>query len=331
MWKTAEYTTAGRGHLKAGVPCQDKVRTYKNGEVTVITLADGAGSAKFSHFGADAVLNHVSNDLGEHFEEYFRESDASVIRQRLYTNVLDALGETQTELQCELRDLSSTLLAVAVSGSRYFIAHIGDGVIGYLKDGEIKAATRPDNGNYANETFFTTAPSALSHMRIVKGDDDRIQGYVLMSDGTENALYNKRTGELSQGIRRIMQMTAICSAHSMRDLLSETFETYVMNLTQDDCSISIMVNTDAFPNYNGMSLPEKLDLLQISCYARNKARRIRQTGEILHAASGGASALWISRQIYVKPKHIYRKLDYLFSLGLLEKERGIYYASKDIV
>ena len=329
MWKTSEYTAAGKGHLKAGIPCQDKVRTYRNGEVTVITLADGAGSAKLSHFGAEAVLNRVSRDLGDHFEEYFNESNASVIRKRLFSEVLDALEETQSRLQCDLRDLSSTLLAAAVCGSRYFIVHIGDGVIGYLKDDEVKVASGPDNGDFANETFFTTTPFALSRMRVIKGADGRIGGFVLMSDGTETALYNKCTHELSQGIKKIMQMTVLCPDRSMRELLSQTFESAVMNLTQDDCSIAILANTKAFPDYYGMSVSEKLDLLQISCNARDKTKRIRQAGEILYAASEGASAAQIARQIHVKPKHIYRKLDSLVFLGLLEKNRGIYRSVPD--
>ena len=331
MWKTSEYTATGRGHLKAGIPCQDKVRAYRCGEVTVITLADGAGSAKLSHFGAEAVLDRISKNLGVYFEEYFMESDASVIRQRLFSEILEALEETQVRLRCDLKDLSSTLLAVAVCGSRYFIIHIGDGVIGYLKDDEVKVASGPDNGDFANETFFTTTPSALSHMRIIKGVDEKIAGFVLMSDGTENALYNKRTHELSQGIKRIMQMTVLCPVGSMQELLSETFESTVMNLTQDDCSISILVNKEMFPDYYSMSFPEKLDLLQIGCDARDKARRIRHAGEILKASSGGASAVQLAHRIHVKPKHIFRKLDSLISLGLLEKYQGIYFSTQDEV
>ena len=331
MWKTTEYSAAGRGHRKAGIPCQDKVRTYRNGEVTVVTLADGAGSARLSHFGAEAVLDRVSRDIGEHFEEYFLEPDASVIRSRLFSEILEALGEKQKELQCKLKDLSSTLLAAAVSGTRYFIVHVGDGVIGYLKDDAVYVATDPDNGDFANETIFTTSPSSLSRMRVIKGTDERIGGFVLMSDGTENALYNKRTGELSQGIKRIMQMTVLCPPGSMRKLLSETFESTVMNMTMDDCSISVLASSKAFPGYSSMSVPQKLELLQIGSDAQDRMKRIRQAGEILRAASGGASAKKIARQIHVDPKYIHKKLDTLIELGLLEKDRGIYYSASDEV
>lgn len=331
MWKTAEYTAAGRGHLKAGMPCQDKVCTYRKDDVTVISLADGAGCAHLSHFGAEAAVQAVSRELGDHFEDYFWEGDSAVSRMRLFSKVMEALRETQARLHCHLRDLSSTLLLAAVSGSRYFIVHIGDGVIGYLKNDRIEVATCPDNGTFANETFFTTASTAPSRMRILRGTDKEIHGFVLMSDGTENALYSKRCGKLSQGIKRIMKMAVLCPDGAMQRLFSEAFESSILPLTQDDCSISVLVDSTAFPDFRTMSVPEKLDLLQLGPDARDKARRIRLTGEILRIASCGASARQIAGQAHVKPKHIHRKLDFLVSLGLLDKVGGIYYAAQDEV
>jgi len=324
MWKSIEYATAGKSHIKAGLPCQDKVRTFRNGEVTVITLADGAGSAKLSHYGAEAVLEKVSRDLGECFEEFFREKDGAVIRRRLLSDVNEALERVQKGLHCKINDLSSTLLAVAVSGNRYFIVHIGDGVIGYLKDGEVKVATRPDNGDFANETFFTTSPAVSSHIRLCKGTDEKIEGFVLMSDGTENALYNKRTGQLSNGIKRIMKMTAICPRGILMNLLDATMMESIMEHTHDDCSISILANTDAFHNFIQMSVAEKLDILNMTPDSRNLNKRIRQVRDILIATSGGASAARVARLTHISPKHIQKKLDFLMNLGLLEEEKGIY-------
>ena len=326
MWKTTEYTAAGRRHLRDGIPCQDKVCTYRNGNVTVITLADGAGCAKMSHFGAEAVTRCISRELGEHFERYFEESDALIVRQRFCSKMLEALKKTQAKLHCDLRDLSSTLLAVAVSGTRHFIVHIGDGVIGYLKDDEIKTATYPHNGDFANETFFTTDNSVISHMRIIKGDDEKIHGFVLMSDGTGNVLFDKKTGKLSRGIRRIMQMSVMCPEHSMQSLLSDTFDSLVLKLTQDDCSISVLADTSAFPSFGDMSVPEKLELLQLESNARYKSKRIWQTGEILRIASGGACAAQIARKTHINPKHINKKLEFLLSLGLIEADHGRYYS-----
>ena len=328
MWKSAEYAAAGRGHRIAGMPCQDKVCTYRNGEVTVVSLADGAGSSKLSHFGAEAVLDRVSRDLGENFDEYFSEPDASVVRGKLLSDVSSALEETREKIGCERNDLSSTLLVAAVSGSRYFIVHIGDGVIGYLKDDEIRVATGPEKGDYANETFFTTSPAVRSHMRVMKGDDNQIQGFVMMSDGTADALYSRRTGTLSQGLRRIMQMTVLCTKSSMEKLLGETFESSVMKLTQDDCSICVLADTGRLPDYHNMPVSEKLDLLQISGRGRNRRKRIQYAEMILRAASGGATKEQIARRIRVSQKYIRRKMEPLMALGLLERRGcGRYYSA----
>ena len=327
MWKTIDYAATGKRHLREGMPCQDKVIRYRVGDVSLAALADGAGSASLSHYGAEAVLYWISRDIGDHFDEFYEEEAGGVIRQRIIYDIVEALDETQKEYQCSLRDLSSTLLVVAVSGDRYLIVHIGDGVIGYLKNDEIRVATVPDNGDYANETVFTTSASAISRMRLIKGEDAEIGGFVLMSDGTEKALYDKRTGRLSQGIRRIMQMTTLCPSGPIRGLLEESFQDGIMQLTQDDCSISILVDTKAFPDYFHMSLTDRMDCLQMGSDARHKTKRIRRTGEILKAAEKGASAENLARLLHIKPRHINKKLNTLVELGLLEKRRGIYYSA----
>lgn len=326
MWKTMEYTAIGSSHLKAGLPCQDKVCSYRDKEVTVIAVADGAGTARLSHYGAEAVLKDLSKEVGEHFEEYFEENDPIAMRWAIYAKIRETLEKTQVKLECELKDLSSTFLLVAVSGFRYLVIHMGDGVIGYLKEGEIRVASAPDNGEFANETFFTTSLFSLEKMRIFKGEDAEIHGFVLMSDGPEQALYHKQTGKLSQGIKRIMHMMTLCPEHAMKELLAETFEDVILNHTQDDCSMAVLTRTDAFPCYDSMSDTEKLELLQIGKEARNRKKRMNQTGKILVASSTGASAYELAWKIHVRPKHIYKKLDYLMSLGLLEKKQGFYYS-----
>ena len=48
----------GTAHRAAGIPCQDFGRLVQLDEDTVIAaLADGAGSARLSHYGARAVVD----------------------------------------------------------------------------------------------------------------------------------------------------------------------------------------------------------------------------------------------------------------------------------
>lgn len=45
MWKTQVDHVTGRGHQRQGMPCQDRVLAMEKNGVTVVALADGAGSA----------------------------------------------------------------------------------------------------------------------------------------------------------------------------------------------------------------------------------------------------------------------------------------------
>ena len=52
MWNSVQCAVQGRGHFKTDMPCQDKTNYLCKNETSVIALADGAGSATMSHFGA---------------------------------------------------------------------------------------------------------------------------------------------------------------------------------------------------------------------------------------------------------------------------------------
>ena len=60
----------GRAHIKNDVPCQDKTYTLTDPSGASIALADGAGSAGMSHFGAEPVTKCITEYLTEHFEEF---------------------------------------------------------------------------------------------------------------------------------------------------------------------------------------------------------------------------------------------------------------------
>lgn len=323
MWNTIEYTTIGRGHLMTGVPCQDKVKTYCDKDVTVIALADGAGSSRLSHFGAERILDGITRELALRFEAYYHQ-DISVNKTCLADCIKATLDAAQHEYDCELKDLSSTLLAVALSGSKYFVAHIGDGVVGCQKNDELHTISKPDNGSFANETYFTTSASVISRMRIQKGDDKSLFGFVLMSDGTAASLYNKQSDALSPGIKRMMQMTALCSREALLQLFDSSFREAVTSFTQDDCSIALLVDADAYPAYSDLTINEKMDLLQIFPSSRNKARRLSQADMILEMTIPGCTASQIARQLYAKPFHIKKKLNRLMDIGLIVKNGSRY-------
>ena len=188
MWNLLDSTRQGRSHVKQGTPCQDKTYCQSYDDTYVITLADGAGSARLSHYGAECVTKCIADELGSHFESYWDETEARIAKERLFHEISESLQQIAEQQDCQLKDLASTLLAVAVKDERYIILHLGDGVIGYCKEGVLKVASAPNNGEFANTTVFTTSSDACSQMKVFRGPLNGINGFVLMSDGPEACL-----------------------------------------------------------------------------------------------------------------------------------------------
>ena len=59
MWNVIQCAAQGRSHIKSDIPCQDKTYSAFDNDTQVIALADGAGSAKLSHYGAETVTKFI--------------------------------------------------------------------------------------------------------------------------------------------------------------------------------------------------------------------------------------------------------------------------------
>lgn len=240
MWKTFESSAQGRSHVKENIPCQDKTYSLTTGDVTTIALADGAGSARLSHYGAECAVKTIAEELCNKFDSYWDEKEASVARFRFYQEILCKLNQKAQELSCDLKDLASTLLAVSVKGNRFLIFHIGDGVIGYKDSDILKVASAPNNGEFSNTTIFTTSPKADSQTRLIKGTSDTIDGFILMSDGPEACLYDNKNKKLAKGILNMLSDAADEPEEAVKANINETMQETIVKRTFDDCSIILM-------------------------------------------------------------------------------------------
>ncbi len=124
--------------------------------------------------------------LVERFKKEFQESSPSVPRFKFtLQNNCQRLQQAIQNKVCDLHDLASTLLVVAIKGDAFLLLHLGDGICGMLKDRTLVVASHPDNGEFGNETTFTTSKDAPLSARVFKGklSDKNFTGFVLMSDG----------------------------------------------------------------------------------------------------------------------------------------------------
>jgi len=88
------------------------------------------------------------------FDELISISNANEVITKIVNHVVADLEKKADEMQCDKDKLSSTLLCVAIKNDDVIVFHVGDGLIAGLKNGELKTLTMPDNGEFANATYF---------------------------------------------------------------------------------------------------------------------------------------------------------------------------------
>lgn len=245
MFKEFHYQVRGHGHLRDGTPVQDRTKYVSRGGVQVICLADGAGSAAHSEFGAQAVVDEGCAALIERFDEFAASTDGANVKAELLDRLRAKVDATAERHGFDPKDLASTFLAVAVCGETFLGAHIGDGVVGYLKDGALQVISAPENDEFANQTTFVTSGDAIESMRLFRGSLDGVAGFVLMSDGTGDSLFNARTGQLAGACSKLITAVGTAPAQQgknshYRKQLRKLIDVKVRNATKDDCSIGIL-------------------------------------------------------------------------------------------
>lgn len=321
MWNCIKTAIQGKSHIVDNTPCQDKVFSLNYNDNCIVSLADGAGSAKYSHLGAEAVTKFICQDIDRNFEQYFKEEDGFVIKKLLIQSIQQLLQSVAEYNNCTINDLASTLLMVAIKNDNFIIIHIGDGVIGYLSNKELKVASKPKNGEFVNTTIFTTSTNVLASMKIIKGKINDITGFVLMSDGTETSLYHKKENRLAPAIKNIMKYMNLIPTEKVQEQLDQSMEKIIRNNTNDDCSI-ILIAKEHFAGFNKLSDVEKCNLLQIN---NQNSKQFARFNLILNFLQKEKTLREISVSIRLKQKLTQKKyINKLLDLNLIEKNGNRY-------
>ena len=241
LFRIAGATTIGTSHVKNGKPCQDKIYSKKSNHVAAIALADGAGSCSKSDLGAEICTRYIVDFLCNNFDKTYLLSEQE-ISEKINKNVKKPLEEMANELNVSSKELSSTLLFVAVKGNKYIAGHIGDGLIGKFDENGSQVLSTPENGEYANQTFFITMPEADKYLRIYKDNLNSTLGFILMSDGSYESLFDTQNNILASA--NLTFFSWLVDKQNTIEALNKSIEVNLASKftkrTTDDCSVILL-------------------------------------------------------------------------------------------
>lgn len=244
--KVIQSYLQGARHKNKQQPCEDRTYSLSKNDVTVIALADGAGSKKYTHSaqGAECVTKTIAEFFCNNFDKFYNKENTEELCSVIMAVCQRSLKVRADEIDVDdIIKMSSTLLVVAVKNDKMIACHIGDGVIGRLTSTGTEVISAPDNGEFASTTYFITNPCADEHIHIIKDKTDDVISYFLMSDGTQEYVYD----EVNKCFHDAARKMALFPFNSNgQEKLEQTIMKYMVDadLSSDDCSFICMLVAD---------------------------------------------------------------------------------------
>ena len=199
-WNGFAVSVIGFSHINKDLPCQDASLVVAAPRAAAI-VCDGRGSAKLSHFGAQAAVKAFQNQIAV-FEPMLAtildEESVAPERWDMFSRIIyRTLAQSKQELVREYNNADITerefdfTVACAVTGKKHIgCFQVGDGAIVMRKDGATFTVFEPDKGEFANQTVFLRENGENKgkfHSKLI--DSANVDGIAITSDGPECLMF----------------------------------------------------------------------------------------------------------------------------------------------
>ncbi len=243
MWRYVAASVQGTSHQRNSAPCQDYSAAIELSGASLLLLvcSDGAGSGSRSELGSEVACRTLIDEvtefarLGGQVENVTRETAVEwleVIRAKLETQA-SALGLTP-------RDLACTLIAAVIGDNSAAFIQVGDGAaVTVSANNDYRVVFWPDQGEYANTTYFVTGPDAAARLR-VDICSEPVRDVALFSDGLQHIAlrYDSRTPHGPFFAPMFAKLRAEEHWQGLREPLVGFLESEaVTKRTDDDCTL----------------------------------------------------------------------------------------------
>lgn len=195
-WDIFLACAAGKHHLSGGVPCQDAGHYMARADGFIGAVCDGAGSAGEGRLGAELFARAVTERLDAALAAgRFAGNGGPGDRDNLLQVVEQArreIGAVASSRQLALPEFACTLVGCLALGGRGCFFHVGDGFGIFQGQAGESILSLPENGEYADETYFVTDESWQEHFRVTPIPDIRSGCLIgLLSDGAAPFAVNR--------------------------------------------------------------------------------------------------------------------------------------------
>lgn len=202
-WKYISASVLGTSHGRTEIPCQDssgcRVFTGQGGfEVLVAVASDGAGSAKRSDEGSalacSLFLQEMEALLGPDGSGDVREITQEFVKNWLTSFQREVALRAEHE-KLSPRDFACTLLAAVIGGDCAVFSQIGDGAIivpSPEEPDEYCYVFWPQQGEYANQTYFATEANAQENLQYDLVSR-RVDEVAVLTDGIQGLALHYQT------------------------------------------------------------------------------------------------------------------------------------------
>lgn len=295
-WRALHASVAGSAHVEAGHPCADAsavrvVARRGRGALLVAVAADGAGSAPLGHMGARLACRSILDQAGEWalgsagerpagepararhrlgrgrprsrgraaarprpLADFSRRDIAAFV-ERARARLLAAARRGGRAA----RDFSCTLLAALVDEEGAVFFQIGDGAIVCAgRDGRYRPALWPQNGEYANCTFFLTDDDAGSRVQAARVPE--VHELALLTDGLQGLALRLASREahapfFAPMFERLRHESAARPRRLTGELRRFLDSPAVNKRTDDDKTLVLATRLAASSNGHGLGTP----------------------------------------------------------------------------
>jgi hypothetical protein len=255
----AVVRVTGESHQKKREACDDFWAVATEGAATAFVIADGAGSAPLGQEGAQAIASALAESMVRPRLALLVTAGETAVEELKHTIVMEtervrlrlAQAHPYRDTTAALKLYAATVIGFVAVDNHVISFQVGDGFGACVADKQLESGqsfaryvSPPDNGTYANETFFFTQDKWSERLRI--GGTSGARYIVGMTDGVTAFACTKGYSDLepafwSPVLKYFDEKTEMETA---RALVAQLQSPAVMDLSDDDKTIIVMQRLD---------------------------------------------------------------------------------------